>query len=282
MTEALIVVALVGISAFALLSHRANSSNPSEPRYQGIILSEWLCPSKKPGTWGMGAWGPHREAILHIGTNAIPLAIRWMQYREPAGQFNPRIDKNYMLAIASVDVFEILGTNASGAISELTRLLNNTNQSELTIGCVTRSLSYLGPDAYPPLIAVLTNQQNSLQVRNYAAIDIARNGVNTNAMPAIPFLINELSNTDKQFAAQCALSLGYLGLQPEIVVPALTKALGDPSPDVRRWAAVGLGCFGTNAISALPAIQALLNDPANLPRYDISNAMENIQQTTSE
>ena len=271
------LVIFLSCAVITALLQSTKSPYPPEPRYQGKTLSEWMCPSKKPATWGMGAWGPHREAIQHIGTNAIPFAIRWMQYQEPAGQYDAYKDRNRSLAIASVDVFEILGTKASGSVKELTRLINNTNQSDWVKGCATRSLAYLGPDGYPPLIATLTNEQFSLQLRDYAAIDIARNGRNTNAIPAIPSLINALSNTNAHFAAECALSLGHIGLEDKTVVPALIEKLGDPRPEVRRWAAVGLGCYGTNAKSAIPALQALLNDPVNSSRYDITNAILNIE-----
>jgi HEAT repeat protein len=45
------------------------------------------------------------------------------------------------------------------------------------------------------------------------------------------------------------------------VIPALTEALKDEDPEVRRGAAYGLGTFGEEAGDAVPALQTSLHDP---------------------
>jgi hypothetical protein len=74
----------------------------SEPRYNGMKLSEWLARYKAPPTlisWGRQNGqmiiheirltpGPSKEeaaeAIRQIGTNALPWLVRWVAYEKPA------------------------------------------------------------------------------------------------------------------------------------------------------------------------------------------------------
>ena len=59
-----------------------------------------------------------------------------------------------------------------------------------------------------------------------------------------------------------AITLGRIHAQPEVVVPALVKALRDPDDYVRSDAINALGAFGADATSAVPALIGCLKNPS--------------------
>ena len=128
-----------------------------EPAYEGKKLSEWV---KAIGTIGSGE-GRDRgrmeaeKAVRHIGTNALPWLLKWIRYEKPAwkvkwggkmyfrvgklppvlqwgilrffGPFGP--DQPDWMAVRG---FEKLGPQASPAIPELVRLMNDTNKPAIS------------------------------------------------------------------------------------------------------------------------------------------------------
>src|SRR5438552_7930497 len=111
-----------------------------ELEYGGKRLSEWVWKLGEPTAGGMlrraGRDGPAWNALLQIGSNAIPYLVRWIQYEPPTWKRNlyalinhnlkcDIIDKKEALMLGAVDGFEILGPNAEGAIPELALLMND-------------------------------------------------------------------------------------------------------------------------------------------------------------
>lgn len=112
-----------------------------EPEYNGVTLSTWLCRDTSGNR--AEALAVH-DAISHIGTNALPFLVRWIQYepgwRESVAQkvFKwPVIRSNrglqriivwnmtgYRAAVA-VTAFGVLGSTANPAMPELQRLANS-------------------------------------------------------------------------------------------------------------------------------------------------------------
>src|SRR5262245_53725289 len=123
------VLVLIGVLVALVTSNR-------EPEYEGRKLSEWV----------VRVWAPEPEvngaenAIRHIGTNAIPFLLKWIQYEpslrrikwlEEADEFVSRYTglwtavKKRIIAVRAIDAFRALGPAARAAIPELIRLLND-------------------------------------------------------------------------------------------------------------------------------------------------------------
>jgi hypothetical protein len=64
------------------------------------------------------------------------------------------------------------------------------------------------------------------------------------AYPAVPALIEALSDADAGVRRSAAQALGRMGPQADAAVPALTAALADPNPGVRESAAQALTALG--------------------------------------
>ncbi len=89
-------------------------------------------------------------------------------------------------------------------------------------------------------------------------------------------LTASLADGSHQVRAQAARSLGIC-TKPESI-PALVKALGDPSSEVRTAAAWGLSHFGAAANSAVPALNRAASDADLEVRRAVRQAIERIQR----
>jgi hypothetical protein len=179
-------------------------------------------------------------------------------------------------AHAAVDAFRILGPEAYPAKFELVRLIN-ASTNEDTIHRLKFALAYLGAEGLPPLTALATNRQRSDRFKALAAI----RGMGTNARPALPVLIQCLNDEDYYVAKYTAVTLGYLQLEPALVVPALTNALRDSflrDPWLRPRARFidSLAQFGPAATSAVPILLGVLEDPNETVRVAATNALRTI------
>src|SRR5208337_459477 len=118
-------------------------------------------------------------------TNAVPFLLEWRRGSGPlwtAGM--KRWDSAWLLG------FEILGTNASAAIPELSRAANDGGPKYEGWNA-TLALRFLGRDALPPLLTVLTNRILVDGRRCNAAVCIGTmRGLGTDVSSAVPILIN--------------------------------------------------------------------------------------------
>jgi hypothetical protein len=260
-------------------------SRNHEPSCDGQSLSHWLVALTDNSPEG----DPERaeEAIRQIGTNAIPLLVRYGSYTpqpwrsaavaaiSAVGKWLGRPwgepwNRSQARGEGALMALGILGPKAASAIPELTQLMNSPNDFERAKNA-TFALGHLGGESLPPLMTVLTNTQSPM--RNFAALSLSLLG--TNARPAVPILIGYLRATN-MLAACAATSLGMLRQEPQLVVQALISALLDSRPEVRCAAAHALEQFGDQARSAQPALLSLLNDTDDRTRHVATNALRKI------
>lgn len=82
-----------------------------------------------------------------------------------------------------------------------------------------------------------------------------------------------LKDADDGVRGQSAESLGKVGADPKLAVPALAAALADKYPGVRGDAAHALSKFKDDAKPALPALTRLLKDPDHAVRVYAADAV---------
>jgi HEAT repeat protein len=86
------------------------------------------------------------------------------------------------------------------------------------------------------------------------------------AKSAIPVLVRGSGTSNATVRALTLIALGEIHSEPELVVPALTKAVNDPDPEIRRSGCEGLywiGVFGPpsrEVRQTAPALVGLLSD----------------------
>lgn len=141
-----------------------------EPEYNGVPLSAWLKGFEKINRETPAAKlediSKSASAVRHIGTNALPFFIRWIQYDEPgwrrsiygvAWKLPPTLlysragrwlvtDGAQARANSAVYGFAFLGTNATPALPELKRLVKKPSKgarqyrAELAVEVVTANI----------------------------------------------------------------------------------------------------------------------------------------------
>jgi len=291
---------LLLIAGVVLLGAFGFAADPGpEPEYGGKKLSEWVLVNGYDWRGGVGdslpgAVRPSTEAqvdagiaIHHIGTNAIPCLLKWIRYEPPLREdkanttLEPLTNRlasaqwsfvisQHLRADGAVRSFRTLGLEATGAVDELTLLMNGPHS--FTANRAAFALSYLGRAAVPAFLAALTNRQGVVRQRATALME----HLGTNARSAIPVLIPCLKDPDEDLANNAAQLLGKLKLEAGVVVPALIESLSDSRLTVRHAAVDALREFRGEASVAVPALRKLLDDPDSAGRWFVTNAIRQI------
>jgi hypothetical protein len=251
----------------------------SEPRYKGKSLSEWMEIYNR----GLKISVDREQAasaLRQIGTNGVACVLKWLPYKESAlrGKIRNAVWKLPISVRASRPVVWLaedtrfnhaewggatllaLGPDAlQMALPRLNRLMREGNSPSASQAM--RVLGQLGTNGLPLLLAALSDRQFT----NRALVVFAlceKPGPGTNAAPAVPSLIECLTNKQPSVRQFAAIDLGLIGAEPGTAVPALVRGLRDKDLDVRRSSAVSLRLFGKAATPAVPALLDALDDPA--------------------
>jgi hypothetical protein len=197
---ALLLVLLGGILLFP----------SNEPSYEGRPLSQWMVEATNkfnPSSYlsmvlrtMMMKESATTNVYYHIGSNAVPCLLEWMDYERPAwsirlgkylsGAGKPRLfqslakllEKPEILSSESLYVFYILGPSAEAAVPELEKLLRSPkpdvrNKAKL-------ALAMIGPRGLPPLMAALERSSKDNRIEYIESIGIIGSGA-SNAIPLL-------------------------------------------------------------------------------------------------
>jgi HEAT repeat protein len=247
---------------------------PGEPHYRGQPLSYWVRANARrvePGDFDP------KLAIAAIGSDAVPYLIKWSSkdayewqraVRKVRGK-NALLQKCIPYWATGIDAenraktalvaFKCLGPSARDALPWLAKAAGNRTDYYVADEA-TRALCAIGPEAFPTLLKLAGDPKtlSRTTILNHL-------GASGNAA-AVPILLGCLRETNHSIRLVAASALGTLKHQPEVVVPALMKAL-DLDIDVRRSPfepdstavlLAALNNFGTNAPAPLPLILSRL------------------------
>ena len=295
---------------FLLLISLAWVSLPrnKEPHYRGRSLSQWA--KSSDDHWNATAARDARhpaEAILQIGTNALPFLLDWIAQEQPKQRLT--LKQKGIEAVSKLPLpsslkvrlrysswnqfqktdyqspsfsevlwcFDVLGSNAAPALPELSRLAAK-NQWTISQRAVL-ALEYIGHPAFPDLLNLLTNYVCPTRAQVLQSLASPRMELSeTDVRNAVPVLVRSLNDRDIAVARQAATSLGTFKAEPDLAVPALLNGLRDPNLAYPCVSALGL--YGPAARSALPSLTKLLNTPDPELQMEVTTALHRIEPET--
>lgn len=253
----LLVLCIGGILSAALLV-----LSQREPSHKGKRLSEWAA-QFGTNNWAGGeasraAANEAQVAIRQIDTNGIPFLLDLIQTTDTGIKKNAR-------RVVPIRWHKTL------------RLTDHSQTSRRTGAHGIVALGTNAATALPKLIDLAKHHPDP-DVR-YVAFFAIR-GLGPAAEPAIPFYIESLKHPVEMIADEAALALGYMQLQHDIVVPALTNYLersrNATGTYVCQDAIEALGQFGTNAKVAGPLLITFTNHPLSIVRLYVTNWLPRI------
>jgi hypothetical protein len=288
---AAVAAIIIGLSWFTYTDYR-------QPSYKGKSLTEWL--DLYRFSWKTVPSQEAADAVRHIGTNALPLLVTWVQeaqdmppWREHllnlASHWN--LGEPLLESIASPQRrvtragwgFYILGEAARGAVPDLARVASERKSPSSEFAFM--ALGYLGKDALPPLLSMVTNTAFPPTLRLEALSSLGQMGhLGSDAHTAVVLLI--LCLDDPGLAPTAAKTLGRLHLESDITVPALIECTRSTNQGTRMQGVFGLEEFAPDARAAVPELTKLLSDPDFSVRCEATNALrliapEVLQQTSA-
>ena len=268
------------VSLFTLLvtctAGRVAAEDQNEPTYQGRSLSEW---TDDLGTLGRaGVRGPEPQAsiaIRHMGTNAIPILLKWMSEPDPSEVTKTNVSPwfNTSRSQRAAMAFGILGETARPAIPELTRLAGTSSDPKRVERCAN-CLAGIGPEAVASLLSLATNGPPLASWHAFHALyDFEGTPL---AKALVPVLIKCLDDQREEVASEAASLLAGYNL-PDVVVPALTNALQSSSALTRSLAVQCLGFHDDEkVVSAIPLLRAVMRDPDYAVRESATNVLRSM------
>jgi len=257
----------------SFLAAVAATAGDKEPTYEGRSLSEWLHELDPHLMYEVHHPPPEIVAIRQIGTNALPLLLKWMAAKDPPEAPKPHLAAcfNMTRSERAAMAISILEETASPAIPELTRLamsLPNRDRYDLCI----KALADIGPESLPSFIAILTEGTPG---RRFSAIEWLP-VFHTNAAVALPAVIKCLAGKDEELGWKAADELSRLEIPSNTVVHALTNALATARAPARARILRCLYWLNAPARDAVPAIRAGLSDPSSEVRTNAIYAAQRI------
>jgi len=241
---------------------------PPEPVYNGKPLNAWV--EQYGSNFWAGAYDAVAKkeaeiAIQQIGTNAIPYLLDMIRVRDSGVKKRLRavIPESWHHKLHLSDEFSHQIIRRHGAYGLGALATNSTS-------------------ALPALIEVATHHPD--EDGRYAAI-LAISSVGTAAEPAIPFLIQCLTNDVSSIRYGAAAGLGQIQRQPEIIVPVLIRYLEFAMASTYKFeqlvAIRSLGEFGTNAKPARLLISSLLTNQDPIRMFATNTLLRIDAETTT-
>jgi HEAT repeat protein len=262
-----------GATAIALLAARPTR----EPEYDGQPLSYYLSSLTYSQ---VRLERSARDAILNIGSNAMPWLVEILDARESRFKmwfnevaarqslirfrFRPLAARQVQAAMACQE----LGPAAAPAIPSLARLVDDPQLGHLAVA----ALAEIGPQTFPLLTNALASRWPSTRFAAVGHLRLARPRER-----AVAPLLAALRSEEFNMRVMAAESLGALGLPSPQVVGALAAALDDPDARVRLSAARALGWCGEAAACVAPRLLEAHRSLEGAPEQQhISEALKSI------
>jgi hypothetical protein len=210
------------------------------------------------------AWQTACDRYLEAKFPASRIATRVRSWIKPSLDYR---DVRVLRKGDALIAFDILGPRAEAAVPLLARCLDRTHDA-------TRALAFIGEKGFPPILAVLTNQQTFTAAKITWELQL----VGTNAIPAIPILVQNLRSTNTLLSGYSSEVLDSIENSPHLSasdmiglwgyrigsnnIPArLIETLKSTNAHLAECSALMLGQLHPNPeLSLPPLLDTLKND----------------------
>lgn len=242
-----------------------------------------------------GGYHDATNAIVRVGTNALPLLTKWIRYEESpwrtkishlAQKVPVELVKAYaeslirtpraeVLANGAQKAFGVLGDVGAPAVPELAGMVNDREAPDVARRAANALLS-MGTNGLPVVLGVLRDRGHPCR---RSCIDglFRIPGVSKVASEVVPVVAQCVNDTtDPQIARPAVMLLGDLKTEPASSVPALVAGLSSTDSFVRSACAEALMRFGNEAVVAIPALINALNDGSSSVRVSAGCALRQI------
>ncbi|HEX3797906.1 MAG TPA: hypothetical protein VH413_04325 [Verrucomicrobiae bacterium] len=261
----------------------------AEPSFEAYTLTEWVQKMDLPQQEEYS-----RAVVRQLGTNHIPMLLSWVRKsanQKPVTSF----DRVKSAAIDWLRTHHVFSDDNSSerlnrretaekafaefdpaskkiVVQSLVEMLKDEHHPKDAPSGIQEvayeALPYLAPEAIPPLLAVLTNDDA------FAAAVAARtlSKMETNAQVIIPLLEQQLIRTNTFFRTMIVISLSDLNDDPEHYMPQFVQILPHMDPEFFPFSMAFLDTHKAQASNAVPVLLEMLrtmpnpNDPTNRPR----------------
>jgi len=265
------------------------SPDKPQPSYDGLPLSHWVEELGK-GVSTEPQRSNAQAAIRNIGTNALPLLIKWMQYDPP--RFQTAVEMRLSLltghviqlatseerirrALGSVRAFRAFGPAAEGAAGQLNTVLTNSG-GRIAADRAAEALCEIGTNGLRFLVAGLDSPNTHVRYCSACYINrVCRRCPNDLAF-SVPALLRRLKESDYRIVGAAASALAGLKVDPATLLPALATNLQNPNDEIRAVVVRVFGEIGPPASSAKPLLLPLLRDPDPMVRACATNTLQRI------
>jgi len=255
-----------------------------DPVYEERPLSTWvqeLVPASPPETRSRA-----KEAIRAVGTNAIPLLVKYLSRRDNSLTDvltrkwekltkKPSSPEPIFLRSQAVAGFDALGSFGRSAFPELKKLMID---KELAYDAA-RALGAIGDqEAVPLLVDYLERSEPEMRAAGTAGLG----SMGALARPTVPKLLRLIKEDKNDFVrANAADALGAIG-PPDLVIPVLLERLEkDESINVRVSAVSALGCFPERASQLENTLQEAEQDKSERIRAGARLALRRLREAAS-
>jgi len=157
---------------------------------------------------------------------------------------------------AALKASAILGPVAAPLVGEVVSQLEDPDvTAEAAL-----ALSFMGPDAFPPLRDALDSDDAIVRREALRSIGKLKDRAPLEARAVLPLLLARMSDADAGVRSVAATYLGIIQDGGKAAIGALVAGLEDPEADVRRASATALGSLGSAAKLAVPALRKAATD----------------------